>query len=92
MNECFRQDADNRFIRRLDNVPDMRAAGSKVALIEGASTEVGALKYSWLEKEYSRYCWWPYIEPVINHPDIPSLRASSNPAHGDKQPFYKEKK
>jgi len=25
----------------------------------------------WLPKEYARYVWWIYVQPVINHPDLP---------------------
>jgi len=34
------------------------------------------LKARWLPKTYARYAFWIYVEPVINHPDIPALEDS----------------
>jgi hypothetical protein len=28
------------------------------------------LAYAWLDKAYARYAWWPYVRPVIDHPQI----------------------
>ena len=33
------------------------------------------LKVRWLPKEYARYVFWIYVQPVINHPDIPAPTA-----------------
>jgi hypothetical protein len=30
------------------------------------------LKAQWLPKSYARIAWWIYVEPVINHADIPA--------------------
>jgi hypothetical protein len=30
------------------------------------------LKPSWLPKNYCRYAFWPYVEPVIDHPEFPT--------------------
>jgi len=30
------------------------------------------LNAAWLPKEYCRYAFWPYVEPVIDHPELPS--------------------
>ncbi len=29
------------------------------------------IKYEWLPKSYSRYAWWIFDKPVIDHPQIP---------------------
>jgi hypothetical protein len=34
-------------------------------------------KVFWLPKEYARYLHWPYVRPVIDHPDLPAGMASS---------------
>jgi hypothetical protein len=34
------------------------------------------MKYRWLPKEYSRYSWWIFSKPVIDHPDVAGLTAS----------------
>lgn len=34
------------------------------------------LKVHWLPKAYARVAWWIYVEPVINHPDMPSGKPS----------------
>ena len=31
------------------------------------------LRHLWLTKSYARYPWWPHVEPVVLHPDIPAL-------------------
>jgi hypothetical protein len=36
------------------------------------------LKYFWLPKEYARYSFWIYVQPVIDHPDLPTY---ADPAH-----------
>lgn len=28
-------------------------------------------RHFWLPKEYARYVWWIYVQPFINHPDLP---------------------
>jgi hypothetical protein len=30
------------------------------------------LKPSWLPKHYCRYAFWPYVAPVIDHPEFPT--------------------
>ena len=32
----------------------------------------GGLTSCWLPKEYCRYAFWPYADPVIDHPDFPA--------------------
>jgi len=32
-----------------------------------------ALRRFWLPRAYCRYAWWPQVDPVINHPDIPAV-------------------
>ena len=33
---------------------------------------VAKLQSAWLEKRYTRYAWWIYERPVIDHPEFPS--------------------
>ena len=33
-----------------------------------------SLKSFWLDKSYCRYPWWPYIKPIILHPELPRER------------------
>lgn len=30
------------------------------------------LKSTWLTKDYCRYAYWPYVDPVIDHPQFPT--------------------
>jgi hypothetical protein len=32
----------------------------------------GGLKSRWLPKDYCRYAFWPYVDPVIDHPEFPT--------------------
>jgi hypothetical protein len=34
--------------------------------------------YAWLDKAYMRFAWWPHVQPVIDHPQLPSLRSSKS--------------
>lgn len=34
--------------------------------------ENSGLKARWLPKEYCRYAFWPYADPVIDHPEFPA--------------------
>jgi len=34
-------------------------------------TDDDNLRVAWLDKAYSRYAWWIYERPVINHPETP---------------------
>lgn len=36
------------------------------------------VRTAWLPKEYVRYVHWPYVEPVINHPDVPAREVAGN--------------
>lgn len=51
------------------------------------------LRYQWLPKGYSRYAWWIFDQPIINHPQIPNTTTNwkeiKNPV-GLKR-FYPEK-
>ncbi len=35
-------------------------------------TAIPTLKTAWLDKSYMRMGWWIYVNPVIDHPDIPA--------------------
>ncbi|HEU0096473.1 MAG TPA: hypothetical protein VFQ52_08455 [Rhizomicrobium sp.] len=39
----------------------------------------------WLSKEYARYAFWPYADPVIDHPDFPAPQAGQFAALGMKR-------
>ena len=31
------------------------------------------INFVWLNKEYARYPWWPWVKPFIDHPDWPNV-------------------
>jgi len=31
------------------------------------------IRYQWLPRSYSRYAWWIFTQPVIDHPQIPNV-------------------
>jgi hypothetical protein len=41
------------------------------------SAQAPRAKVYWLPKEYARYLHWPYVRPVIDHPDLPAAVQSS---------------
>lgn len=41
----------------------------------------GALRSLWLDKAYARDPWWPHVEPVVLHPDIPTLTRAHVPVN-----------
>lgn len=53
----------------------------------------GEMKAAWLEKSYLRLPWWPYVRPVILHPEIPLAGGGRPPLTGrrGKKRFYPER-
>jgi len=51
--------------------------------LDFAFNHAGAgLRHHWLPKEYVRYAFWPYADPVIDHPDFPAPQAGQFAALG----------
>jgi hypothetical protein len=69
--------------------PDDQCLG--YAFNNGGSALPG-LRWSWLPKEYARYCWWIFSKPVIDHPQFPALGGNWKmiPDEGPVRPAYLE--
>ena len=54
--------------------------------LDFAFNHTGAgLRSHWLSKDYARYAFWPYIDPVIDHPDFPAPQSGQFAALGMKR-------
>jgi hypothetical protein len=54
--------------------------------LDFAFNHAGAgLRHTWLPKNYARYAFWPYADPVIDHPDFPAPQAGQFAALGMKR-------
>lgn len=54
--------------------------------LDFAFNHAGAgLRASWLPKEYARYAFWPYVDPMIDHPDFPQPQGGQFAALGMKR-------
>jgi hypothetical protein len=34
------------------------------------------LRFEWLPKEYARYAFWIFSDPIIDHPELPALASA----------------
>jgi hypothetical protein len=64
-------DAQRRFPRAEDDVCLDHAFNS--------ADSAARPSYAWLDKAYARFAWWPHVQPVIDHPQLPSLKPQFEP-------------
>jgi len=81
----------HRTIEKFPQAPDDQCLAFT---FNNGGARLEGMKYRWLPKEYSRYSWWIFSRPVIDHPDVAGLGASgfrTIPSSSELKHLYRER-